>query len=142
LKLARKKRVLIAGPIGFSLWPLVQMGLVHRFGISPWKLAGWGMYATPRIAPGIAVLVQRGDEEPSPMQVVPPEIVAASQNFAPRRLWLRNLAPPEEIGRLILASSPDYDRVTILILQPQLDTETGMVRTETEAYHYDRRDGR
>jgi len=124
--------------MGFSLWPLVQMELVRRFGISPWKLAGWGMYATPRISPGIAILVQQTTEEPAPMRVVPPEVRVACENFAPRRRWLRDLAPPDAIGKLVLATNPAYQRATIRILEPRLDTETGMVRTEEKAYHYDR----
>lgn len=139
MSLVRKKRALAAALIGFSLWPLVQMELVRRFRISPWKLAGWGMYATPRISPGIGILVQQGTEAPAPMQVVPPEVRVACEKFAPRRLWLRDLAPPDAIGQLVLASNPAYQRATIVIFEPRLDTETGMVRTEEKAYHYARR---
>jgi hypothetical protein len=139
LTLVRKKQVLAAGLIGFTLWPLAQMELVRCFGICPWKLGGWGMYATPRISPGISILVQRGDEAPAPMAVVPPGVRVSCENFQTRRLWLRDLVPPDEIGRLVLASNRDYQRATILILQPVLDTTSGMVRTEEKAYHYDRR---
>ena len=139
MNLARKKQVLTVALIGFSLWPLVQLELVRRFGISPWKLAGWGMYATPRISPGIAILVQEGTEEAAPMRVVPPEVRVACENFAPRRLWLRNLARPDAIGELVLATNPAYRRATIRIFELKLDTETGVVRTEEKAYHYDRR---
>jgi hypothetical protein len=122
--------------IGFTLWPLVQMELVRRFEVSPWKLAGWGMYATPRIAPGIAILVQRGAEPPAPMAVVPSQVRVACENFAPRRLWLRDLAPPDRIGQLVLAASPDYRTAIVRIIQPVLDTETGMVRTDLKDYRY------
>lgn len=134
----RKRQVLTAGLIAFALWPLVQIALVHRFGVSPWKLAGWGMYSTPRIAPGIGVLVQRGEEEPAPMTDVPADVLTACAEYAPKRLWLRDLAPPDAIGALILARLPAYERVTITIYQPVLDTETGMVRTEAETYSYQR----
>jgi hypothetical protein len=138
LNLVRKKQALAAGLIAFSLWPLVHLELVRRFGLSPWKLGGWGMYAAPRIAPGIAILVQRGDAAPAPMPIVPPAVLVACENFAPRRLWLRDLAPPDEIGRLVLASSPEYQSATVVILQPLLDTTSGMVRTEEKSYTYDR----
>lgn len=138
MSLARRKQVLALALIGFSLWPLVQMELVRRFGISPWKLAGWGMYAAPRISPGIAILVQEGSEEPAPMRIVPPAVRVACENFAPRRLWLRNLAPPDAIGELVLAANPAYQKATIQILELRLDTETGMVRTEATTYQYDR----
>ena len=137
MTLARKKQLLAAALLAFSLWPLAQMGLVHRYGISPWKLAGWGMYSTPRISPGIAVLVQRGDEEPSPLEVVTPEIRLACESFQTKRLWLGDLAPPGEIGRAVLASSRDYTRATIRILQPVLDPTSGVVRTEETVYRYE-----
>jgi hypothetical protein len=137
LTLARKKQLLAAGLIGFTLWPLAQMELVRRFGISPWKLCGWGMYATPRISPAIAILVQEGDEAPAPMRVVPPDLRVACEDFQPERLWLGDLAPPDEIGQLVLARGRDVQRATILILQPVLDSTSGMMRTEKKAYHYD-----
>ena len=28
-----------------TAWPLAQIALVYTHDISPWKLAGWGMYA-------------------------------------------------------------------------------------------------
>lgn len=138
MTLARKQQVLTAGLIGFTLWPLAQMELVHRFGISPWKLAGWGMYATPRISPGLAILVQEGDQPPAPMPTVPPEVRVACQRLQRKRLWLRDLAPPDEVGRLVLASKREYRRVTVILLQPVLDTTSGMVRTEEKAYDYNR----
>src|SRR5262249_28619346 len=139
LNLVRKKQLVVAGLIGFTLWPLAQMALVHRFGISPWKLAGWGMYATPRFSPGIGILVQHAGEEPAPIRDVPPAIRVACENFAPRRTWLHDLAPPDAIGALVLASNPDYERATVVILEPKLDTKTGMVRTDEKLYRYDRR---
>lgn len=139
MSLVRKRQVLAAGLIGFSLWPLAQMELVRRFGISPWKLCGWGMYATPRIEPGIAIFVQQANEAPAPMRVVPPGVRIACEKFARRRLWLHDLAPPDAIGQLILENNPDYQSAVILILEPILDTETGIVRTEKKTYPYDRR---
>lgn len=138
MKLLLKKRVLAAGLIGFSLWPLAQLELVRRFRISPWKLAGWGMYSTPRISPGLGVLVERANEAPSPMRVVPPEVRAAGENFVSRRLWLGDLAPPDAFAAVVLASSPDYDRATIQIIETRLDIESGMVRAVEKRYRYER----
>jgi hypothetical protein len=139
LNLARKKQILAAVLIGFTLWPLAQLALVRRFKISPWKLAGWGMYSTPRISPGIGILVQRGNEEPAPMAVVPENVRVACVKFSSsRRLWLRHLAPPDAIGQLVLASDASYRRATIFLFEPVLDTATGMVRAEETQYHYQR----
>ena len=138
---ALKKRVVTTALIGFSLWPLAQIELVHRFAISPWKLCGWGMYATPRISPSIAILVQQGDEAPAPMRVVPPDLRAASEDFQFRRLWLGDLAAPDEIGKMVLASDSKYRSAAIFIIQPVLDTSSGIIRIERKAYGYDRSDG-
>lgn len=134
----QRKQVLAAVLIVFTLWPLVQLALVQRFKISPWKLAGWGMYSTPRISPGIGILVQRGDEKPAPMAAVPHHVRAACEHFSSRRLWLRHLAPPDAIGKMVLASDPGYRRATIFLFEPVLDTRTGMVRSEESQYHYTR----
>lgn len=136
MSLARKKQILAAALVGFTLWPLVQMELVRRFRISPWKLAGWGMYAAPRIAPGIAIFVQRSDEPPIPVPAVPPQLRKASESFSTRRLWLSDLASPDAIGAIVLASNPDYRTAIVRIIQPMLDTSTGMVRTEEKDYRY------
>jgi hypothetical protein len=138
LSLARKKQILTAALIVFTLWPLVHMELVRRYRISPWKLAGWGMYSMPRITPGIGILVQRGNEAPAPMPSVPPEVLTACDMFSSRRLWLHYLAKPDTIGALVLATHPDYRRVTIFTVEPVLDPTTGMVRTEQTDYHYQR----
>jgi len=45
---AWKSRIVHLGLALVAVWPLVHMTLVRRFDVSPWKLAGWGMYATPR----------------------------------------------------------------------------------------------
>lgn len=136
MSLARKQQILAAALVGFTLWPLVQMGLVWRFRVSPWKLAGWGMYAAPRIAPGIAIFVQRGDEPPQPVPAVTAQLRTASETFSTRRLWLSDLAPPDAIGAMVLAGNPDYHTAIVRIIQPVLDTDTGMVRTEEKDYRY------
>ena len=140
MTLGLKKAVLAAGLVAFTLWPLAQMELVRRFGISPWKLCGWGMYATPRIAPAIAILVQHGDEAPAPMRVVPADIREACEEFQPRRLWLGDLATPDEIGEMVLASNPEFRSATVRVLLPVLDTQSGMMRTKEKAYRFERRE--
>ena len=32
-----------------TIWPLAHIGLVFAYDVSPWKLAGWGMYSAPRM---------------------------------------------------------------------------------------------
>jgi len=136
LKTAQKRRLLRAVLILFSLWPLVQMGLVARYGISPWKLAGWGMYSTPRIMPGVGILVRKNDgDAPAPLRAISQRVRNEAEDFGNRRLWLGTLARPDKLARAVLAEAP-YREVTVLVLQPVLDVGTGMVRTEETRYEY------
>mgnify|MGYP001616078877 CR=1 FL=1 len=46
---AHAKTTVVAGALAaLTLWPLVHLWLVARYDVSPWKLAGWGMYSAPR----------------------------------------------------------------------------------------------
>src|SRR5262249_39698209 len=48
LSIAAKTKMVVAGLAALTLWPLMQLAICARWDASPWKLAGWGMYATPR----------------------------------------------------------------------------------------------
>ncbi len=52
--MSRLKRSLVyAGMIGLAVWPALHIALVVEYGVNPWKLAGWGMYSAPQIAPEV-----------------------------------------------------------------------------------------
>jgi len=44
--LARLQCVVFVAALG---WPVVQLASSAAFGVSSWRLAGWGMYATPQV---------------------------------------------------------------------------------------------
>ncbi len=99
---------------------------------------GYVRLASPRIAPGIGILVREpGAAVDTPMKSVPLEIRAASAAYRDKRMWLQRLAPPDQLGRMVLASNRSYERATILVLQPELDVKTAMVRTDESSYHYE-----
>ena len=44
---AIQKRIMVGLVVLFICWPPVHAFLSLQYGFSPWKFAGWGMYATP-----------------------------------------------------------------------------------------------
>ena len=74
---AAKARVVRAALVLLALWPVVQHALVRGTEVSPWKLAGWGMYAAPQDNVGVVVLVE--DPRTSENVVLPRE--ALPQEF-------------------------------------------------------------
>ena len=54
-----KRHALVAFLAGVACWPLAHRVLVARYGIDPWKLGAFAMYATPNLP----VLVMLGSDE-------------------------------------------------------------------------------
>ena len=50
-----KRTFVLALLIAFTLWPAVHLTLVRVYGVNPWKLGGWGMYAVPQLQPSVRV---------------------------------------------------------------------------------------
>ena len=98
-----KKRILYPLLVVLTLWPLVHIGLVFAYDTSSWKLAGWGMYATPQILPDARIRCWApGDPEPFELRKLPPELQPELQRFLRRRLGLGRLATPARLGRRLL----------------------------------------
>ena len=45
-----------------AVWPAVHIGLVLRYDVNPWKLAGWGMYSAPQLPAYVRVSALTPDE--------------------------------------------------------------------------------
>ena len=136
---APKRRVLLAGLVVFTLWPCVQLELVRRYDVSPWKLAGWGMYAAPRLGAVIDVLGRRtGEVTWTPVPGVSRPVIIEADRFLRRWHWLRRLGPPTTLGRLLLAEFPHYAAIEIRVRQRVIDRETGMVVEAPYRFTYER----
>lgn len=134
----RKKVVLYGLLVLFSLWPAVQIGLAQRFGLSSWKLAGWGMYATPRLGAGFQVLGRHPDEETLRPIAVPAPAMPFAKRFHERRRWLGRLVTPGDLADALLDGDPTLTEVAVLIEQPHLSTTTGYIEASRELYRYPR----
>ena len=122
-----------------ALWPAVQMALVARYGVNPWKLAGWGMYAAPQLTPLVSVECLTPDTVGRyELLTVQPEWERELAEFVQRRRGLGRLARPDRLGRRLLEVNPAVTGVEITVEQPVLDRRTGMIEGQTSTYRYDR----
>jgi hypothetical protein len=136
-----KARILVVAISAFTLWPLVQMGLVATFDVNPWKLGGWGMYSAPRITPEIEVAISDGT---GPFRWLTPR---ALQRYKVAPQWVRlvrtrralgRLSPPDPVAEALFASDARIVRVRIRISQPRIDLRTAIVEIESETFDFER----
>jgi len=126
---AWKSRIVHLGLALVAVWPLVHMTLVRRFDVSPWKLAGWGMYATPRFdLLGMEIyghVAATGDAEQLTTPSGPERDAGAT--YLERYRWLRALADDRDLTDVVLMAHPAWDRVTIVVFRPELDRDSGHI---------------
>jgi len=135
-----KQRVVAVVLTVLTAWPLVHMGLVWRYDLSPWKLGAWGMYAAPRPNQlGMEVFGRvAGTGETQQVTAPSPPIRVAANVFLERYRWLRDLAPPRGFARAVLDEHPEFDRVTIELYRPYLEPGSGMIVMKKREYAYER----
>jgi hypothetical protein len=123
----------------FAAWPLVQIGMTRLYRVNPWKLAGWGMYAAPQIPPDLRVFCLTPDAVGVyELRTLTPGLQASSRRFLRRRLGLGTLAEPDAFAADVLAAYPVLDGVRLVVGEPYLDRDSGMVETRTSTYEYAR----
>ncbi len=129
MTVAAKTRVVHAVLVLAALWPVAQMALVVRWDLSPWKLAGWGMYAEPRFGLlGMEVYGRpAGSRDEVQLQAPGAELRAEATAFLESYRWLRGLAPRRRFVAAVFAEHPEWDRVRVVVSRPAMDARTGMV---------------
>jgi hypothetical protein len=135
LTASAKQRVVHAALVAVVLWPCVQLALVARWDVSPWKLAGWGMYATPRF-PTLGMEIWGRDADGTETQLTtptPPEAAAATAYLESYR-WLRALASQDDLTRAVFAARPAWTRLRIVVFRPDMRADTGMVEMRAAEY--------
>jgi hypothetical protein len=138
LILKLKRRVLYAVLLLFTVWPVAHMYLVTHFQLSAWKLAGWGMYATPRPSSlGMAVFGRRPDRpEFEGLRSIPAPCQAQASEFLNRQRWLGQLIRPDELARSLREHTPQFADLRIITYVPVLDRESGMIIMKQVTYEY------
>ena len=129
MKSRTKQNVVYGALIALTIWPCVHMALAKGFDMSPWKLAGWGMYAAPRLGSlGMEVFYRNaGDETVYQLTAPSPEERRVAGAFLERHRWLRRLASPDGFAEQILEGRPEISRVQIVVFRPDMDRDTGMI---------------
>ena len=126
----RAKRTIVnALLVVMTIWPLVHIGLVFAYDLSPWKLAGWGMYSAPRMdSYGMEVYGGAAGAASLEQITAPSESLRLTANaFLESFRWLRGLASPEPLVRAVWAEQPSWQRVRIVVHQTEVDRATGMI---------------
>lgn len=128
--------------MALAVWPLMHILLVHQFGANPWKLAGWGMYATP-FTPGPGIrLYELGEGEPKELDLGEAvgdskEIWESLSEFLERRAVFGRLAEPEDLARRILAQG-SAEHLLVRVETRFIDRKTGERTTRATDYRYSR----
>jgi hypothetical protein len=139
--MARWKRALVGGLlVALTAWPAVHVWLCRRYDVSPWKLAGWGMYSTPRPRTlGMEVWGAATGAGPYEQLRVPtPALQAEGAAFLERWRWLGRLARPDRFADAVLAAHPGWNRLRVEVYRSHLDPRTGMVALRRDDRHYER----
>lgn len=141
---ARTKTTVVAAALAtLTAWPLVHIYLVEHYGLSPWKLAGWGMYSAPRSRSlgmevfgrpqGEGALVHFSDPTPAVREI--------AGRYLERHRWLRRLVRPDAFAAAIAIAHPEWDEVKIVVFEPDLDRTSGMVVMTVLVQRYGRTEG-
>jgi len=122
-----------------ALWPAAHRVLVARYGIDPWKLGAFAMYATPNLPVLVAVVgTTTSGTTVIDEAALPVWVRRDLDRFRVERAALGTLRDPEDVGRAILAARPDVTSVGILIQRTTLDPATATIRVATPRYVYTR----
>lgn len=138
--MSRLKRSLVyAGLIGLAVWPALHIALVVEYGVNPWKLAGWGMYSAPQIAPEVRLFgLASGAGGRYELGTVPSALAPAVLDFRRSRLGLGELARPDALAAAMLDYYSAIDGVAIVVVQPVLDPGSNLIEDRSTTYEYER----
>lgn len=134
-----KTRVLSVSLLILTVWPALHIVLARQTGLSAWKLAGWGMYATPRLqGHGIEVYGRAaGDIDYRRLSTPSPALHQKGVEFLERYRWLSTWAKPGALAAAVFASAPQWSEIKINVFEPTLNATTGIIETRHVVYAYD-----
>ncbi len=131
-----RQRLVFALLVAFALWPLVHRGLVHRYGLDPWKFGGWAMYTVARKDPQVVVQVD-DDSGLRPVLVKSASLRAEMARYPWTRRMLGPGHEPARLGRLGLRQEAKARAIVVDVSDFSLDAE-GRVHFDEHRYRYER----
>jgi hypothetical protein len=137
---ARSKGLLVVAALAtLTVWPLVHTHLVRRYGVNPWKLGGWGMYAAPAILPsGMEIFGRAGSGPFEQLSAPSPGLLAAGNDVLARHRWLGRLTPTRPLADRVFAERPAWTELRMVVHQPVLDRHSGMIEASEIVYEHRR----
>jgi hypothetical protein len=139
LTTAAKQRAVHAALAVFTFWPACQLALSLQFGVSSWKLGGFGMYATPQRQPGLVARGFTAEGLAHPLrQPYPDALRNELARFQRWRSALGGLHPPERLARAILDAHPEFARVELELSELRLDRATAVLVDDRSRHSYAR----
>lgn len=134
-----KRGVVVAVLLFVAFWPLVHRGLVARYDVNPWKLAGFAMYTTPT-PPVQVVLFRRGAGGLVPIdeRSLSPELQRRLARFRVERHALGALRRPDALGAALLEARPELAWVVVAVQRMQLDPGSARMTSRREQFVYER----
>ena len=134
-----KKRLLLGVMVLLTVLPVLQIVLVKRYDVSPWKLAGWGMYAAPWRNPWARIdVLERGSWSEIDRKRTTPWLSSQLREFSDSRAALGRLCPPDRIADELWVERPEVTEVRITVREAVLDITSGMIVNRETPYRYKR----
>ena len=134
-----KRNIVQALLVVLALWPMLHIVLVERYDLNAWKLAGWGMYSAPQFPARVQLLCLTSDEVGRyELGTIRPALEPEFRRFLRLRHGLRGLVAPDALAEALLNYYSAIDGVEIIVVQPALDRQTGMIEESSTTYRYSR----
>jgi len=133
-----KRRIVAAMLLAFAIWPLLHYSLVQRYGLEPWKFAGWAMYTVPRFLPRVEVFELR-DGRRVKIPLIGSRFEAAADElvrFRAGALSWGELAVPDEVERLARQALDTREPIEIVITRFYVDPKPARLSVSRSSYFY------
>jgi hypothetical protein len=140
MRLALKRRILLAILATLAVWPLVHMWFVKRYDLDPWRFFGFAMYAVPATYQWVHEIELRDGREvnlhPSKLE---PEPMRLHVSLMRQRAVLGDLIEPHKLAEALFAARPELSGVKVLMHRLAVSRETSRIEVRNAvAYVYKR----
>lgn len=125
-----KRRLVCTFLLLFAAWPALQHTLVRVYGVDPWRLCGWAMYAVPGPMKTVRVVALRDAAAPQLLNHAgyPREVERLVTTYRWRKQALGELASADRLAETLLALHPDWDGVALPVVTLVLDPDSARTR--------------
>jgi hypothetical protein len=140
MRLAVKRRILLAILGTLAVWPIVHGWVVKRWDLDPWRFFGFAMYAVPATYQWVHEFELHDDREVSlHSNKFEQEALRLHINLMRQRAVLGDLIEPNELAEALFAERPEMSGLKVLLHRVAVSPETSRVEVRNAvAYVYKR----